>query len=716
MRFDQIKPTQQLDEVRMGQSDLDGFVKSQDAQGIKAGFEAELCFKGKGFDEDSYETEEDYDNDERPDDIDEICNFFNDGDYNSRSDIRGLREAMQESFFEWRGEKMDEAWYRVMNDNVREYIEENDYTEEDEIKNYLSDNLGLEDERVEEILASGPEDKEAYALLEEATQHARDVLDELVESAIDNQDRSYESAYEEWRDYNEDDYSERDWLSDIGVRYMSDVVNEFHGHVTWPHWSRPEQEDGFNEGEAEELARSLRHALDVNVKVGSGYHSVQRKPGLWIIEADSSLEAESGDMPAEIISPPMPLGECLEKMAAFFEWADGESAYGNESTGLHVGVSLPYVEGRIDYIKLALFLGDKYVLSEFDRASNYYCKSAFEKIKDGVNDSNVESTFELLRKGLIELAGKTLKQNGGHGKYTSINLKNNYVEFRSMGGEYHEKVPEVLNMVKRYAYAMHIASRPDLERDEYAKKLYKMLSKSNSDDGTAVHLFSRYASKTMSRDTLMNFLKSRNKNREATKANTEINGSQAWTVINRSSNQPVRQFLAKDEADAKTKHEAWLLAKGLNGMAYSLVKSDTEDAPQKQTPQRYEIYRRSSDEALRHGGPTSEVLAFLANSQEDAESKLDRYCRDYALGAPQLFGVRPLQAVRQNDIPPGTQARGGFTGQWKVIDTTGREVYRFGGVGNSQQDANTTAARWLTQAMPGSRISEFTVLPVMGNQ
>ena len=67
-------------------------------------------------------------------------------------------------------------------------------------------------------------------------------------------------------------------------------------------------------------------------------------------------------------------------MREFFEWAKGEGAYTNESTGLHVGVSLPGIGGNIDYVKLALFLGDKYVLDLFDRDGNTYCKSAFDKI------------------------------------------------------------------------------------------------------------------------------------------------------------------------------------------------------------------------------------------------------------------------------------------------------------------------------------------------
>jgi hypothetical protein len=359
-------------------------------------------------------------------------------------------------------------------------------------------------------------------------------------------------------------------------------------------------------------------------------------------------------MPAEIISPPMPLADCLETMTKFFQWADSNDAYTNHSTGLHVGVSLPHVDGRIDYVKLALFLGDKYVLEQFNRSSNYFAKSAFDKIKDSVHSDNVESTFELMRKNLIELATKNLKQ-AGHGKYTSINLKNDYIEFRSMGDEYHTKIPEILNTVKRYAYAMHIASRPDLYRQEYAKKLYKMLSRSGAPD--AVQLFSQFASNSLSKEELVRQLQARNTNRMGKKANTEKNGDQAWNVLNRSSNQVIRAFLAKDEADAKAKHEAWLLAKGLNPLNYTLIPPHKENSGQTQQGQQQQ----------------------------------------------------------QGDVPPATQARGGFTGYWKVVnDRTGEEVYRFNGVGNSQHDANVVAHNWLQSNVSGN--DYYSVLPVMGNQ
>jgi hypothetical protein len=39
---------------------------------------------------------------------------------------------------------------------------------------------------------------------------------------------------------------------------------------------------------------------------------------------------------------------------------------------------------------------------------------------------------------------------------------------------------------------------------------------------------------------------------------------------------------------------------------------------------------------------------------------------------------------------------GNWDGQWKVVDSnTGEELYRFGGIGNSQADANRIAGQWV---------------------
>lgn len=514
MQYSEFSPKQNaqvLDEVRMGQSDLDQFITGEAAAGIKAGFEAEMCFRGLGGGSDD-DMEEDMDPDERAYSIDDIRTFFHDGGYNGRRDTERLAESMYNDYQEWVYEQMSEAWGEAEHEAVKEYIEENDFDMDEVVSNYLTDELGLDEEQAEQILKIKSRDDPEYEKLAEARDHAFEVLEEKVRESIDEQDSNYENAREGWEDSQRDQYDESDWLSSVGIDHMSDVPSRF--EITWPYWSGGESGNDFNESSAQQLADTMSAKLSVEVTVSSGYHGTTRKPGLWIIESDSSLEADDGDMPAEIISPPMPIDECLTKMQEYFSWAQSQDAYTNSSTGLHVGVSLPDQGGRVDYLKLALFLGDRYVLEQFDRESNTYCASALEKISaNALHDPDAaKAALDQMRQGLIQMAARTIKVSSGHGKYTSINLKGDYIEFRSMGDDYIDKLPQILNTVKRYAYAMHIAGSPELHRDEYAKKLYKLLAPLG--EASTIELFSKYASGGLPVSALKSFLKQAQSNRE----------------------------------------------------------------------------------------------------------------------------------------------------------------------------------------------------------
>jgi hypothetical protein len=55
---------------------------------------------------------------------------------------------------------------------------------------------------------------------------------------------------------------------------------------------------------------------------------------------------------------------------------------------------------------------------------------------------------------------------------------------------------------------------------------------------------------------------------------------------------------------------------------------------------------------------------------------------------------------------PGT-----FTGAWKVVvSSTGEEVYRFSGIGNSQADANRVATQWAQRARFDDPIEVFPIM------
>ena len=523
MRFDQFKTLteQELFELKMSPSSLNKFADSPEAQGIRAGFEAELVFRGIGESE-SEELEPDMDVDERAYSIQQVIDFFSYDDWGYGLSERGvdrLTNELDEMYLEWRDDQMRNDFRDDSEDLITElWLEERPMTER--IHDALTDGLELSDDEADAVIVlharrergeiSGSDMSEDELEMEskysEARSIAMDILAEDVQGSIDNQDGIYDQALDDYRD----NYSGNDdsFFGDVGMRWMSDIQNNF--NLDWPYMTGTGEggeggEGGYSENSADDLAHSLRAALGVKTKVSRGYHSATRDDHSWIFEPDSSLHAdESDDMPVEIITPPMPLKDCLKKLEDFFAWAERNDAYTNESTGFHMGVSLPNLGGEVDFVKLALFLGDEYVLQEFGRAGNTYCRSAMSKIRDRVGSDTgraVSDAMELMRHNLIELAQRSIAHNSGFGKYTSINPKDKYIEFRSAGGPgYFRDIDRLKNTLLRYAQAMTIAGNPASYRREYYKKLYKLISPKENDPALA--LFAQFASGELSANDL----------------------------------------------------------------------------------------------------------------------------------------------------------------------------------------------------------------------
>jgi hypothetical protein len=380
------------------------------------------------------------------------------------------------------------------------------------IHSALTDGMGLTDAEADKIIAAGDkaprftkhadqidykEEHPEYAQYLEAADIADSVLDEEVEASLENQDGYYDQALDTFRDsYDADDSG---FFSDMGWRWMSSIANEF--NLDWPIMSG----SGGNYGTRSwsEIASEIEQVTGMPVEVGYGYHSAKRKPGEYVLEPDSSLSPDDGeDYGLELVSPPMPLNKAIEQLNAIVDWANSDgNAYTNSSTGLHMGVSIPYKGGDVDYLKLITFLGDQYVLEKFGRAANTYCDSALKKLKQNVagsknrGDDKIMSAMELMKSNLIELAHRYVQQGVGNSKYTSAHIKPGYIEFRSPGGDYlsagDREIGALEDTMRRFAYAMYLAGRPDLERKEYYKKLYKLIAPEGNKD---LEMFAKFSS------------------------------------------------------------------------------------------------------------------------------------------------------------------------------------------------------------------------------
>lgn len=657
MRYREFKLTeQQLEELKMSPSSLGAFAKSPVAQGIQAGFEAEIIFPGMGGvgDDDDGDMEPDYDYDERCNSIDDIIRFFEYDDYGfgmSQRESSRLYDQLTDAYQEFADEQIHSEFRDEALGLIREYIEENDFDWDEKVREHL-ESQGLDDAQIEDITdraRRATSSKDTPPEYRDATDAANEELDELAQSSLDDQDSTYDRVLDQFRD----DFSypeEREFLRDADLDFMSDVASEY--DISWP-YMRVEggDENDFNEDNAQQLADDLSRTLGYDVEVSDRYHGQSKNATSWYFEPDSSLEAESGDMPVEIVSPPMPLDQCLDALDNFFSWAKGFKAYTNNSTGFHMGVSLPEVGGKVDFVKLALFLGDEYVLQTFGRQAIGYCESAIKKIKNRMKgqDDRISDAMALMRKGLIDIAHNSIASDEGFGKYTSINPKGNYIEFRSAGGkDYSKDIPKLRNMLLRYSQAMVVAADPQAERNEYYKKLYKLIAPATGD--ASLDLFARFASGAISKEDL------KQQWATATLEKEKPSGEPTkWEVFD----QRTGSTLAT--VDAATRGEAMDIGfeMGFTPNSYT-VDARPAPAPEPKPSRRLDLAKRIKGPTppnyyIRNIDTEEVVYLYSAHDNEDAVKYLNKYSSTHP-GKFQYGQTRFLQPDELAQAKKNTQA------------------------------------------------------------
>jgi len=490
----QIMKEADLFEVSMSPGALRDWANSDEAKDITAGFEMELIFADTEGGADDYdEAEPDWDRDEghRGRSFDAVLDWFDDDEYGyaiSNYNPERTREQMDEDFFEKADEWVNSEFEEVAAEKVREIMDDDVWepTKEDrydEVANELFEKSyeALDDEEEQEQVRDTAFD---YYLNE---------VDEAVSEQYNNE--YWEQAMEDFREDSWGDYTWVQYYNDAGLETMSDIAERF--DITWPFLT-----GGSGEGNRswEEIEQSLVNEpladTDFSVTIGAGYHGTARRDNLFILEPDSSLEAdESEDAGVEIVSPPMPLGLATTTLENMLIWAKDSStdAYTNSSTGLHMGISIPGTE-NVDYVKLVLFSGDKYILEKYGRLQNSYTPSAFDMLQRRGN--SLSQNPELLKQSLDKMhdnleaaAEEFIRGSTGNAKYTSMGIKSGYIEFRSPGGNYLDMdIPDVINTMLRFARAMKIASDPNAYRQEYQKKLYKIATQNGN---TSVNKFNQ---------------------------------------------------------------------------------------------------------------------------------------------------------------------------------------------------------------------------------
>ena len=483
MRYKEFNLTEdELFELKMSPTNLKRMAAET---GAVAGIEFEMYVPNvNDADEDEYGSEPDYEMDESfPTGRgyqSEVIDFFRGGDGGSpRSTIQRALDVLSEDYWSWKDE------------NFEEWLNDNDALLDDYLRQELPQDPDESDEEYIERLGSN--DKEA----------------------VQAQDRAMEQTRDEYQ--NEDQFEE--FLRDADIRSMADFGSNY--DVEWPYYNYPESSGGSID--IDDVASDFQSAIGRRVKSG-GYHSgAGSQTDNYRVETDSSLSDPNDptDGGLEFISPPLPLDEMLSDLEKVVKWAARNDCYTNNSTGLHMNVSVPGFElSKLDYVKLAIFLGDEYVLDQFGRAGNTYCASAMENIRKiaRTQPDKVLTMLQQMQGNLSAMASKIV-HTGTTSKYTSINTQDGYIEFRSPGGdwlgEYAADPGKINNTLLRFTVALDVAMKPEAFRQEYMKKLYKTLSLGESND--TIQFFARYAAGDLPQSALKSFVKQAQIQRKAKK-------------------------------------------------------------------------------------------------------------------------------------------------------------------------------------------------------
>jgi hypothetical protein len=233
-------------------------------------------------------------------------------------------------------------------------------------------------------------------------------------------------------------------------------------------------------GASNVLAPALERTFGVKVNVFDEYHQSRKNLTDWYVEPDGSLEPKDGkDGAAEVVTPPLNAVKAIEALKGFYGIAKDLKLYTNKSTGIHINVSIPE---KIDVLKLAIFLGDQYVLKAFGRENNNYARSAIKHLQKGISydSEKVLKQKKIAKKGgtVTGLDFKMLAQlakDATDDHEASISNNGKYISFRHAGGDYLADYSKIAHTVGRFIRAMVIAADSEAYKKEYLTKLTKLI-------------------------------------------------------------------------------------------------------------------------------------------------------------------------------------------------------------------------------------------------
>ena len=480
----QMFKEEDLVEVEMSSSALRSWAKSELAQGVRAGFELELILPDTERLDDNDDYEADMDADEPIGTLDQIVDFYNgpygeSWDSEQRQTEEQFREKVIEDLMDYEMEVFQDEWNDEGYEKVREAMID------EELSDFRGDNM---DEIAQDAFDKDYDDlsanEEAYV-----DQKIMERFEEEIKNEFENQGDTYNRLYDEAMEESRGNITWNQFWEAQQIETMGDLMNVYDLYFPYT------EGGGGGSKELSEWAQEITDITGKDTVLSYQYHGEEKQAGKYTIEPDSSLRAdEDNDSPIELVSPVMPLDEAVEQLERLILWAE-DNAYTNDSTGLHMNISVPQ-GNEIDYTKLVLFSGDKYILKQYERLGNSYADSALGQLEARAGQMDASRAAEAMQKmktNLEDAAEEYVRAGTGQAKYTSIHIKDGYIEFRGPGGQYTaQEVDQVMDTMLRFARAMTIAADPQAYRQEYQKKLYKILSKGGKEERTIDSLFADF--------------------------------------------------------------------------------------------------------------------------------------------------------------------------------------------------------------------------------
>ena len=196
------------------------------------------------------------------------------------------------------------------------------------------------------------------------------------------------------------------------------------------------------------------------------YDFFTKNPKLWNIKDHQFLSDGF-----EISSPIKQVHELLNDIEDMFFWIDD---VGSTTIGCNFDVHLSTIKkNKLDPIKLLMFVEENIILKHFEETINEKWPSSKYFLKQNLYTK--ESLFKIINKNAIL---NELKNKENVMGIRIVDIENNHVEFKYMGGaNYHKNFNEVKTNIAKYSHWLEIATNPEYKRKEYLKKITRVMNK-----------------------------------------------------------------------------------------------------------------------------------------------------------------------------------------------------------------------------------------------